>query len=221
MIMPIALLQVFSVGLGLGFTGPCLIACAPVVLSFVSGIKQDYRKSLFDILVFFGGRLSAYVLLGCLAGISAMLLRGLIDSEFKTYLNPLAGAISIGLAVIVLLNKDKPENKCPVVSHKAGVSGGLFIFGFIIGLSPCAPLAALLFEITLISENALQGALYGLFFGLGTTLAGFIVTAGLAGILTRVPGKLLGSPAAKIVLKAICVLLLLFFGLWFILGQKR
>jgi sulfite exporter TauE/SafE len=221
MIMSIALLQVSSVGLGLGFTGACLISCAPVVLSFVSGIKQGYRKSLVDILVFFGGRLAAYVLLGCLAGISAMLLRGFIDSDFKVYLNPLAGAISIGLAIVVFFNKDKPENKCQAASYKAGVSGGLFFFGFIIGLSPCAPLAALLFEITLISENALQGAFYGLFFGLGTTIAGFIVTAGLAGILTRVPEKILDSPAAKVVLKAICALLLIFFGLWFILGQKR
>ena len=220
MSMPISLLQVFSVGLGLGFTGPCIIYCAPAILAFISGIKQDYKRSLVDILVFFCGRLAAYVLLGCLAGISAMLLRGFINPNLKAYLNPLAGAISIGLAIVVLLNKDKPENKCQEASHKAGVFGGLFAFGFIIGVSPCAPLAALLFEIALISENALQGALYGFFFGLGTFVAGFIVIAGLAGVLTRVPGKLLKSPAAKAVFKYICVLLLIFFGLWFILGQK-
>ncbi len=219
--MAIALLQVFSIGFGLGFIGPCLFYCVPVILTFVSGIHKDYRKFLVDILVFFCGRLSAYVLLGGLAGISGMLLRKFINSSFAAYFNPLAGLISIGLGIFVLYNKKIEEGKCKTDSHKVSASGGLFVFGFIIGISPCAPLLALLFEIALISNNALQGALYGLFFGLGTFISGAIVTAGLAGLLIRIPEKLLKSEAGRFVFKIICALILILFGLWFILGQKR
>ena len=109
--MPIALLQVFAIGLGLGFTGPCLFYCLPIILTFTSGAQQEYKKSLVDILVFFYGRLSAYILLGCLAGMSGALLRRFINSNLAIYLNPLAGLISIGLGVFVLFNKKTAEGK--------------------------------------------------------------------------------------------------------------
>jgi sulfite exporter TauE/SafE len=219
--MVIELFQVFSIGFGWGFTGPCLFYCAPVILSFTSGMHKDYRRSLFDILLFFGGRLSAYILLAALAGISGMLLRRFIDSSLTAYLNPLAGLISIGLGIILLAAKKDEEGNCKATPHKAAASGGLFAFGFIIGVSPCAPLVALLFEIALISKNALDGALYGLFFGLGTFISGLIITAALAGLSIRIPEKLLKSPTAKDALRITCALLLVLFGLWFIFGQKR
>ena len=219
--MPIALLQVFALGLGLGFTGPCLFYCLPIILTFTSGIQQEYKKSLTDILVFFCGRLSAYILLGCLAGISGMLLRRIINSNLAAYLNPLAGLITIGLGIFVLFNKKTTEGKCARESGKAGVFGGLFLFGFIIGISPCAPLLVLLFEIALISKNALQGALYGLSFGLGTFISGTIIAAGFTGLLIWWPEKFLKSKGARLVLRIVCALVLILFGLWFILGQKR
>jgi sulfite exporter TauE/SafE len=219
--MPIALFQVFAIGLGLGFTGPCLFYCLPIILTFTSGAQQEYKKSLVDISVFFCGRLLAYILLGCLAGMSGALLRRFIDSGLAAYLNPLAGLISIGLGILILFNKKTKEGKCAGKSSKVGVFGGLFLFGFIIGISPCAPLLVLLLEIALISKSALQGALYGLSFGLGTFISGVIVAAGFSGLSIWVPGKFLRSEGARFVLKIVCALALVLFGLWFILGQKR
>jgi sulfite exporter TauE/SafE len=219
--MAIALLQVFTIGFSLGFTGPCLFYCLPIILTFTSGVEQDHRKSLGDILVFFFGRLSAYILLGCLAGMSGMILRRFINSNLAVYLNPLAGLISIGLGALVAFNKKTAEGRCVRDSSQAGVFGGLFLFGFIIGISPCAPLLVLLFEIVLISKNAFQGALYGLSFGLGTFISGAIIAVGFSGLLTRLPEKFLKSEKVRFTLRIVCALVLILFGLWFILGQKR
>jgi sulfite exporter TauE/SafE len=219
--MAIALLQVFAIGFGLGFTGPCLFYCLPIILTFTSGAQQDYKKSLVDILVFFCGRLSAYLLLGALAGMSGMLLRRFINSNLAAYLNPLAGLISIGLGVIVLFNRKTAEGKCARESNKTGIFGGLFLFGFIIGISPCAPLLVLLFEIALIAKNVFQGALYGLSFGLGTFISGVIIAAGFTGLLTWVPEKFLKSRRPRFILRIVCAFVLILFGLWFIFEQKR
>ena len=219
--MLIPFLQVFAIGLGMGFAGPCLFFCLPIIVTFTSGAQKGYRKSLIDILIFFCGRLSAYIVLGCLAGISGMFLRGFIDSSLVFYLNPLAGAISIGLGIFVLLNKKTEKAKCKSEPLKVGASGGLFLFGFIIGVCPCAPLLALLFEIALISKNALQGALYGLSFGLGTFISGVIMAAGFAGLLIWIPEKFLKSEGARLALRIVCALVLILFGLLLILGHKK
>jgi sulfite exporter TauE/SafE len=219
--MFIAFLQVFAIGLGMGFAGPCLFFCLPIIITFTSGVQKGYRKSLIDILIFFCGRLLAYIVLGCLAGISGMFLRRFIDSSVIFYLNPLAGIISIGLGIFILFSKKTEKVKCQKEPLKVGASGGLFLFGFIIGVSPCAPLLALLFEIALISKNALQGAFYGLFFGLGTFISGVIVAAGLAGLLIWIPERFLKSRGARLSLRIVCALVLILFGLWFLLGYKK
>jgi len=219
--MPIALLQVFVIGFALGFTGPCLFYCLPVILSFTAGTQKGYKQSLADILVFFWGRLSAYLLLGCLAGISGMLLRKFINSSLIEYLNLLAGFISIGLGIFVLFNKKTEDGTCAKEPGRYGAFGGLFLFGFIIGVSPCAPLLALLLEIAIISKSALEGALYGLSFGLGTFISGVIIAAGFTGLLTRIPQKFRKSGGARFAFRVICALALILFGLLFILGQKK
>ncbi len=218
--MLIALSQIFIFGLGLGFTGPCIVFCLPVILSLVPGLKQDYKKSLIDLLLFFGGRLSAYILLGLLCGISAMALRRFIDARFVAYLNPLAGVISIGLGIAALFNRGDRHPECKKSPMKSGVSGGFFALGFTIGVSPCAPLIALLLEIALIAKNWLQGALYGFSFGLGTFVSGAIVAAGLTGLLSWAPGKPLKSKTGKTIFNTVCALLLILFGLWLVTGHK-
>jgi len=87
------------------------------------------------------------------------------------------------------------------------------MLGFIIGVFPCAPLLALLLEITLISKTALDGMFYALFFGLGTFISGFIVIGGLSGILTWLPTKILKSKRSNLIFRIICALLLIWLGL--------
>ena len=85
----------------------------------------------------------------------------------SAYLQPLAGAVSIFFAFIILLNRDNYECACPVKYGTMLNFSGVFTFGLLIGLSPCAPLLALLFDIVLMSKSAFDGMLYALSFGLG------------------------------------------------------
>lgn len=205
-------LQVFSVGFILGLTGPCLFYCLPVILALSAGAAENYKKILLGIVTFLSGRLFAYILLGFLAGVSGFILRQFTDSHFSFYLQPAAGIISIAFGVWIFF-RQKKEEACQKRERKILNSTGFFVFGFLIGISPCPPLMGLLLEIALISKTSLQGAIYGLIFGLGTFFSGFILAAGLSGVLNRLPKNR--------IFKGSCALVLILFGIIFILSAKR
>ncbi len=211
--MPIAFLQVFAIGFSMGLMGPCFFYCLPIILTLTAASGNEYKKKLSDILTFFLGRFLAYVLLGFLAGLSGLALRHFIDSKFAVYLKPLAGVISIILGIYILSAEKESREHCRCSGGICGVSG-IFGLGFIIGLSPCIPLTALLFEIVLISKSGPEGALYGLFFGAGTFLSGFIAMAGLSGLLNIIPQRFLKSERSRFVFKVLCCLMLILFGMW-------
>jgi len=81
------------------------------------------------------------------------------------------------------------------------------------GVFPCAPFLALLFEITIISKTPLQGMFYAFSFGLGTFISSFIVITGLSGVITWFPGKFLKTSFSVSVFRLICALLLILLGL--------
>ena len=95
----------------------------------------------------------------------------------------------------------------------AGVLG----LGFVMGIAPCGPLTALLFEIVLISNNAFDGALYALSFGMGTFLSGMIVIGAISGILAWLPARFLKSGRSVLIFKIVCAVFLIIFGLGLIL----
>jgi len=203
-------LQVFSIGFILGLTGPCLLYCLPVILALSAGVKENYKKIILGIVTFLSGRLLAYIMLGFLAGVSGLVLRQFTDARFSFYLKPAAGIISIAFGVWIFF-RQKSQEACQSRAHKILNNSGFFIFGFVVGISPCPPLMGLLLEIALISKAPLQGAIYGLMFGLGTFLSGFILAAGLSRVLNRLPGNR--------IFKGIYALVLILFGIIFILKR--
>lgn len=206
-------LQIFGIGFTFGIAGPCFLVCTPVLLTYVVGSKRKWTDVFKDVLTFLAGRLIAYLMLGFFAGLSGAILRKFTSSNFSLFFRPLAGAVTILFAILVLLNKENQECACPSQHTRIFNFGGVFIFGFLIGLSPCAPLLALLFDITLISKNALDGMFYALSFGIGTFLSGLITIGIIAGLLTRVPAALIKSKSANIIFKVICAVLLFVLGL--------
>jgi len=213
-------LQIFGIGFSFGLAGPCLLTCAPVLITYTTASKKRPAQAFKDIFIFLFGRLLAYVLLGALAGLSAAALRKFTGSSLSSYLQPLAGAVTILFAVIVLTDTLPKNCHCeePKATKQSLLNfGGIFAFGFLIGVSPCAPLIALLFDIALMSKGILDGALYTFFFGLGTFLSGAITIGVIAGLLTRIPAAFVRSKTAAITFKVLCALLLLFLGLGMIL----
>lgn len=217
--MLIPALQIFSIGFILGLSGPCLLYCLPITLALTAGLKDDYKKIVLGIIVFLSGRLVAYVILGFLAGASGVILRQFTDSRISFYLKPAAGIISIAFGIYILFyNRRKREEGCPGRARGVLHSGGFFIFGFFVGISPCPPLMGLLAEIMLISRTFLQGAVYGLMFGLGTFLSGLIIAAGLSGAISLFPKNVVMPIASSRIFKGICAAVLIAFGILFILG---
>ena len=209
-------LQVFGVGFSFGMAGPCFLTCTPILLTYVTGSKRKLSDVFKDILTFLSGRLAAYIALGFLAGLSGSILRNFTSTAVSSCLRPLAGAVTIFFAFIILLNRDDHEC-CNTPRNKLLNLGGIFSFGLLIGLSPCAPLLALLFDIVLMSKGAIDGALYAFSFGLGTFLSGLITIGIIAGLLTRVPAALVKSKKANTIFKIACALLLTALGLALIL----
>lgn len=207
------LLQLFGIGFSFGLAGPCLLVCTPVLISYIAGKQAKPKQALLDISVFLSGRLLAYLLLGYLAGLSGLLLRQFANSGLLLSLKFAGGIIIILLGVYLWLGREPFSRLC---KRKAGAifnSGSLFILGFIVGVFPCAPLLALLFEITLISKSATGGMLYALFFGLGTFLSGFIAVGALSGIFTWLAPRIFRSRTAGLFFRAVCSLLLILLGL--------
>ncbi|MDD5129087.1 MAG: sulfite exporter TauE/SafE family protein [Candidatus Omnitrophica bacterium] len=210
-------LQLFGLGLSFGFTGPCFFSCVPFLVTYLAGRNLQWKQGLKEALIFFCARLLAYLALGLLAGLSAALLKRFNASGFIFFLKPIGGLIVIALGALILLNKGQFCCSCKFPVNKTFTFGSLFILGFIAGISPCAPLMALLFEITIISKGALEGALCAFSFGLGTFVSGFIIIAVLSRTISWFPLRLLKSELSLFVFRVICSLFLILLGLSFLL----
>lgn len=211
----ITYLQIFGIGFSFGMIGPCFFTCAPILITYVAGTKKEWRAAFKDIIFFLTGRLLAYVALGFIAGLSGAALRSFTSSSISAFFQPLAGAIAIFFAALILLYREDKE--CPHERGKILNFGGVFIFGFLMGLSPCAPLLALLFNVALMSRGALDGAFYTLFFGLGTFISGILTIGIAAGLLSRIPASVIKTRTVNTAFKIICALLLFILGLTLIL----
>lgn len=208
-------LQIFWIGFSFASYGPCLLSCMPVMITYVTARQKGWRGAVADITVFLSGRLFAYILLGAIAGLSGFYLRRFIETDLTPYFNLASGAISILLGIFVFIYKGTSSCACKEGSDKMYGLGGLLILGLLVGISPCGPLTALLFEIALISRSALDGASYAFSFGLGTFLAGFIVIASLTGIFKGFAGKIFRSKTANNIFRISCSAVLILFGLGF------
>jgi sulfite exporter TauE/SafE len=206
--MLITSFQIFVIGLGLALAGPCLFSCLPVLLAYTTGSNASLYKRLRDLLVFLSGRFCAYVLLGWLAGLSGFALHDFISRHAAGLLKPVAGVVNILLGCMIIFQKNR---NCAHPVAATAASGGLFIAGFSVGVSPCGPLLALLSEIVLISRSVWQGAWYGAAFGLGTFVSAFVVTAAVSGVMYRA-GKYAVSPVSRKIIQIVCAAVLVCIG---------
>lgn len=216
----ITYVQVFGIGFSFGVIGPCFLTCAPALLAYVAGTQKRLSSVALDVSVFLCGRLVGYCVLGAVAGLSGYIIRKISSPSMSAISGYAGGILSIVLGLTVL-SGIRTSSSC---SHaKIGQVynfGGLFLFGLVIGVSPCAPLAALLLEIALISKSAVDGLIYALFFGLGTFLSGLLVVGGAAGFFSRVPAHLIRSPKINTIFKIFCAILLISFGIFMFVRSR-
>lgn len=213
----ITALQLFGVGFTVGLSFQCFFVCAPLILTYVSAVEKDWRNSLWDLALLLGGRLIAYILLGALAGVSGTLLERFRRSGISNTVNQISAAILITLGASIALGAGFRIKPCADFAQRKGVKGiSLAVVGFAIGVSPCLPLLTVMFQIILISKSALAGAVYALCFGLGTSLASFVIIGPAGAALGNFIPKLVRSETLRAAARIVCGVLIASFGIQFL-----
>jgi sulfite exporter TauE/SafE len=162
----------------LGFTygiGPCTISCAPIVVPLLMAASKNKKEGIKFSFVFSFGRVISYIILG--------LVTGFLGKEIGLFLSkPVLGIFFIILGIAVFL---KFQGKC-IIKNRFKVTGYKMslISGILYGLGPCPPLIALL-ALAAQSQSALQGALMGFLFGIGTVISPIIILGFFSGWIAK------------------------------------
>jgi thiol:disulfide interchange protein DsbD len=181
--------SVWLLGVSMGMTA-CTVTCLPFMGTWALGRASGTVEAFTHLATFLSGRIATYALLG---GLTAAVGRGLAAALGGGMGNLVIGSASIIAGAWMLL---RPGRTC---HSGSGVSASpvrfrkqtsrrdslppLFL-GAALSLTPCTPLASLL----ALSANAgavLQGAAFGLLFGLGAAMTPILVLVPMAGRLGR------------------------------------
>lgn len=125
-------------------------------------MARERGVALADTGLFLAGRVSAYTMLGMLAGLSSARLLAVLQNGIG---HLAIGAAAIGAGGWLLLAERRP--RACTAPHTA--SAPPFALGFALSLTPCAPLASLL-AFAAQADSGWLGALQGLAFGLGAAV---------------------------------------------------
>ncbi len=211
------ILYLFISGIALG-SGPCLVTCGPVLVSYIAGTRKGSREGFWVWLSFSLARICMYLILSvAIFFVGEFLLKQLL-AEINKYILIGAGVIICLIGILVFLKDVKiPLNICAFVSknfEQRLSKAQPAVLGAVIGLLPCAPLLAVLSYIGLISFSWQRCVIYSLSFGLGTLISPLILLAMAAGLI---PKLLLSKPRLQQMFRIICGSIIMIYGLQLIL----
>lgn len=162
--------------LGLMFgMGPCLISClpylGPVFLNNQGGIRQSWRVLVPLSL----GRLTVYGSFGFFAGVAGQMLGRINDRSIGLVLG--CATLMVGVALLLRLrstrcgSSGKPTSATISLKRqpqppRSLMSGGLYLMGVGMALTPCAPMGVVLVS-SAVAGSGLHGLALGLGFGAG------------------------------------------------------
>ncbi len=203
------LLKLLTGGFTMGW-GPCLAYTAPLLLPYIGGTKASWRAGLRVGLMFSLGRLISLVILGALATVAFKTINRFFPPTRSGYLHLVTALLMVTLGVLILLDKGF---RIPIGGawRKRMLDRGdesMLFLGFLVGLSPCAPLVAVLTYIACTAGNLASGALYALSFGIGTAFSAIAVSA-LTGLF---PERIFRGRRPRRVFQIVCGAVLILFG---------
>jgi thiol:disulfide interchange protein DsbD len=191
-------LAAFAGGLLYGLA-VCTASCLPYIASYIAGINAGFRKGLTITMIFNGGRVTAYALIGCLVGLFSGLFRLFVSnaaiSPFQIYSSIAFGIVTIIIGGSIIVKSRSPcECNAPNGKSLAAPKTGRFGFdytAFTLGLSRglilCPPLVALLVY-SLPFSTPLGSVALAVLFGLGTALSPMLFLGGATGwLLNKAP----------------------------------
>ncbi len=180
----------FITGLTVGMSS-CVFACAPVIALYVAGTSDGWRSGLRATVVFSLARLSAYTLLGALAGgIGMTLVTNLQQQALASWVQFGAAIFVILLGTLIAIGHHPHIRLCHYLNRHTvqNTTLSMALLGFLVGIVPyCAPFLGILTYIAFSLGNVSLGAMCGLAFGLGAALITPLLVVGpAAGLLPRV-----------------------------------
>lgn len=186
----VTLATLWLLGVSMGMTA-CTVTCLPFMGTWALGRASGRAEAFLHTGVFLAGRVLTYTLLAALAGAIGV---GLAQSLGGSLGNAVIGGASV-VAGLWLLRR--PARACagvpprltlqttqPIRFRKQRDSLPPLFLGAALSLTPCMPLASLL-ALAANAGSAVQGAGFGLAFGLGAAMTPIIVLVPLAGRLGR------------------------------------
>ena len=202
----------------------CTLTCSPIIASYIIGSDRGTRRGMWLSVIFNGGRVITYGLLGLAVGMAggAFLVEGVYA---------LWGAIFFGIALALIgiwiairrrpgtlgcaCAKDASwiERIWHRIEPREGDGGEMSAvgMGLLIGLVPCPPLIALLVFSAAVGSAA-TGMVLGLLFGIGTIISPIIVIAAAAGWFSdRIA---LEAPAMRFGMRRAAGVMLVLLGIW-------
>jgi len=202
----------FLTGLALG-ASQCTLTCGPVLGLYVAGTSNGWRDGLKSTITFSLSRLLCYLLLGFIAGVSSVFITDILSGhDFSFYVWILAGSFISLLGALIILGKEPHLKLCRLLNRHTvdDSTRSMALLGFIIGITPCAPLLGVLTYIALTAKGPLLGMFYSLCFGIGPAVITPIIVIGiLAGVL---PGAVFRTPRVYQLFRLLCGFLLLLYG---------
>jgi sulfite exporter TauE/SafE len=180
----------------------CTASCLPYLAGYIAGIGAGFRRGVAVTVVFSGGRIVGYAIIGALVGLFSGLFRLVISqseiSPFQIYSSIVFGAITIGIGGFVLFKARYPKCECSPQEPKNAVVGaakrgrfgfdfGAFSLGLSRGLILCPPLVLLLLY-SVPFASPLGSVSLAILFGLGTTVSPILLLGGVTGwLLNKAP----------------------------------
>jgi sulfite exporter TauE/SafE len=162
------------------------------VASYIAGINADFRKGVAVTVMFNGGRITAYALIGAAIGALRLLVDESMRAMFQTYSSYILRVGTIIIGASILLRKN--ANNCNCVagelqkpSKHQWLDLRAYSLGLTRGLILCTPLLAIL-AYSATFATPLDSLLLAVLFGIGTAMSPIILLGGATGwLLNKAP----------------------------------
>ena len=202
-------LKLLTAGIGMGW-GPCLALSGPVLLPYIAATKGGWQEGLKVSALFSLGRIFGLAVLGGLASVAFASINRFFPPYRSAYLYLAMAIVIVLMGTLIVLGRgfELPLHRVFAEHLVGGGSESMLGLGFLIGISPCMPLVAVLTYIACTATNVLQGVVYAVSFGIGTVFP-VMILGPLVGLL---PGKI-KSPKWLRAFRVVCGLILVLFGL--------
>ena len=194
-------------------SGPCLLSCGPILLSYIAGTKSSALQGLKCWAIFSLSRLASTIFLSFLAGFIGTALFRRFYWEISGYIIwGLTGLFILFLGVMVFVGFHAKFRVCNMLGNAATARdrNSIITLGVLVGLLPCVPLIGVLSYIAMVATHYLHGILMGAAFGLGVIISPLIFASMIAG---AVPGlKVFQNSNRVMVFQKICGVILMVLG---------